>query len=267
MPSGTPAILTWTVTLSMSKKQTSFQIEALVEDRSGGMIMAGLLEKVLAAQEKTDPETTWNLLIRPHRGIGNLPKELDKKPDPYTSSLLGLFPAKLRAYKTLSAGEGADLILVILDSDDQDNRKLFNSIRSTARSIAPKKSLIIGLAVEELEAWVLGDREAVLAAYPDANRKILEKYEQDSICGTWEVLARAVMGAGADDLIEAGYPAVGMYKAEWAAKIAPLLEPERNVSPSFKRFYKALKFVLENPESILERSSSEDEFKNFARSR
>ncbi len=267
MPCGTPAILTWTAILSMSNQPARYQIEALVEDRSGGMIMAGLLEKILAARQESDTQTTWNLLIRPHRGLGSLPKDLAKRPDRFTSSLLGLLPAKLRAYNKLKAGQGADLILIILDSDEQDNRKLYNSVRFTARSVAPQKSVIIGLAVEELEAWVLGDREAVLAAYPDANRKILEKYEQDSICGTWEVLARAVMGAGADDLIEAGYPAVGMYKAEWAAKIAPLLEPERNVSPSFKRFYKALKFVLENPESILERSSSEDEFKNFARSR
>lgn len=251
----------------MSKQPARYQIEALVEDRSGGMIMAGLLEKILDAHLAADPQTTWTLLIRPHRGLGNFPKDLSRRPDRFTSSLLGLLPAKLRAYDKLKAGEGADLILVILDSDEQDNRKLYNNVRFTARTVAPKKSVIIGLAVEEIEAWALGDRAAVLAAYPEANLKVLDRYEQDSVCGTWEVLARAVMGDRAEDLIETGYPAVGMYKAEWAAKIAPLLDPERNVSPSFKRFYKALSFVLEHPESIVERSSTEDEFEKFAHTR
>ncbi len=235
----------------------NYTIEALVEDRSGGMIIAGLLEKILASFEHAGSTASWSLAIRPHRGGGSLPKDLHKKPERYASNLLGLLPAKLRAYNTLDTGSGADLILIILDSDQNDSRQLFNSIRFAARQIAPHKSVIIGLAVEELEAWLLGDRDAIVAAYPEANLKILDAYEQDSICGTWEVLARTVMGDKAESLIETGYPAVGMYKAEWAAKISPHLEPERNLSPSFKRFNKALTFVLTNPESILERSNEE----------
>jgi iron-sulfur cluster repair protein YtfE (RIC family) len=60
-----------------------------------------------------------------------------------------------------------------------------------------------------MEAWMLGDEKAVLAAYPDANRAILRSYDQDSICGTWEVLARAIHGAKAEQIIRLGYPAVG----------------------------------------------------------
>ncbi len=243
----------------MKQIPQNYTIEALVEDRSGGLIIAGLLEKALLPFKDKNTVKSWQLSIRPHRGVGSLPRDLNKRPEPLTSNLLGLLPAKLRAYRKLEPGEGADVILVVLDSDEKDSRKLFNSIRFAARSIAPKKSVIIGLAVEELEAWLLGDREAILKAYPKANRKVLEAYEQDSICGTWEVLARSIMGDKAQELIETGYPAVGMYKAEWAAKIAPHLDPEANRSPSFKRFYKALTFVLEHPESILERNQDNEE--------
>ncbi len=235
----------------MNPKTRHYHIEALVEDRSGGMIMAGMMEKILSEHERRDETTTWSLAIRPHRGIGNLPQDLHRKPGPFTSHLLGLLPAKLKAYQGLEPGTGGDVILVILDADDKDSRKLYNSIRFTAQSLAPEKKVIIGLAVEELESWLLADRKAILQAYPEADLDVLDSYKQDSICGTWEVLAKAVLGSRAQGLIETGYPAVGMYKAEWAGKIAPFLDPERNVSPSFNRFYKALKSVLENPDRHL----------------
>lgn len=248
----------------MSVKNRQYHIEALVEDRSGGMIVAGIMEKILARLAQRDDGSVWTLAIRPHRGVGSLPQDLLRKPDPYTSNLLGLLPAKLKAYNRLQQGDGADVILVVLDADENDSRKLFNSIRFTARSLAPEKTVVIGLAIEELEAWVLADREALLQAYPEADAQVLDAYEQDSICGTWEVLARAVLGSRAQGLIETGYPAVGMYKAEWAGKIAPFLEPERNVSPSFNRFYKALKFVLENPEKPAERNQMNHETREIS---
>ena len=100
--------------------------------------------------------------------------------------------------------------------------------------------MVIGIAVEELEAWLLGDRAAVLAAYPDINTKELDAYEQDSVVGTWEVLASAILGKRAIRLIKAGYPAVGSYKHKWAEAIAPHLDAKRNISPSFRSFYEYL---------------------------
>lgn len=52
------------------------------------------------------------------------------------------------------------------------------------------------IAVEEMEAWLMGDREALLCAYPKAKESVLKEYKQDSICGTWEVLANAVYKCG-----------------------------------------------------------------------
>lgn len=234
----------------MTAQRELFRLEALVEDRSGGMILAGLMEKVLGPRNARGAGPLWDLRIRSHRGLGALPEDLAARPEPGSAQLLGLLPAKLRAYRALRGPEAADVLLLVCDADNRDSRRFFNALRFAARSLAPELPLIIGLAVEEMEAWLLGDRAALRAAYPDLDEAALAEYEQDSICGTWEHLARAILGVRAEELIAAGYPAVGAYKAEWAAQIAPFLEPERNVSPSFRRFYKALSFVLDAPEGL-----------------
>jgi hypothetical protein len=89
------------------------------------------------------------------------------------------------------------------------------------------------LAIEEVEAWYLGDRQALQTAYPRAKTDVLNRYVQDSVCGTWELLADAVHSGGSEAIRKAGWPLPGQIKYEWAEKIGPLLEPDRNVSPSF----------------------------------
>ncbi len=103
----------------------------------------------------------------------------------------------------------------------------------------PPKTLF-RLAIEEMEAWYLGDREALLAAYPRAKAEVLRRYQQDSICGTWELLADAIHPGGSTAIKKAGWPLPGQVKAEWAEKIGPLLEPQRNESPSFIKFCEGL---------------------------
>ena len=56
------------------------------------------------------------------------------------------------------------------------------------------------------------------------------------ICGTWELLADAVYGGGAEALKRAGWQAVGREKEAWAQHIAPHVDVERNASPSFQYF-------------------------------
>ncbi len=40
------------------------------------------------------------------------------------------------------------------------------------------------IAVKEMEAWLLGDREAIQKAYPMQRRQYIKKYRQDEICDT-----------------------------------------------------------------------------------
>ena len=48
------------------------------------------------------------------------------------------------------------------------------------------------IAIEEGEAWLLGDYQAVEAAYPSVDWNVLRGYRNDEICGTWERLARRI---------------------------------------------------------------------------
>ena len=98
------------------------------------------------------------------------------------------------------------------------------------------------IAVEEMEAWLLGDRNAVLKAYPSAKTSLLNDYEQDSICGTWEKLAGAVYPGGLAKFRKENktYQDIGKHKCEWALKIGEHMDVHRNCSPSFQFFVTAI---------------------------
>ena len=214
-------------------------IEILAEDKSGSLVLENLFKKI------TDRRPLrHHFAVRPHRGKGLLPKDLDAKPKPMASGLLDLLAAKLRAYASVCDSDEW-LMVVVMDSDDQDPEDLIRQIRQVTIRYSRNLPVVIGLSVEEMESWLLGDPSAIKFAYPDAGLHWAENYKQDSICGTWEILAYVIMGHQADRLIRLGYPAVGQHKSEWAVHIAKHMEPERNQSPSFQRFYKKIITALE----------------------
>ncbi len=216
-----------------------YRLEVLVEDRSGALITGSLIRQLLARHE-AQGGGRWLPVLRPHRGLGAIPRHPESRPEPQLASLLGLLPAKLRAYQRLKGAERPQLLVLVCDSDEKDSRKFFHQLLHFCQKHSGDLPYVIGLAVEELEAWLLGDAAAIQAAYPEADLDQLQTYEQDSVCGTWEQLARVLLGDRAEELIALGYPAVGMYKAEWAQRISPALDLARNQSPSFWRFAKAL---------------------------
>ena len=81
----------------------------------------------------------------------------------------------------------------------------------------------------------------MLAAYPRVRQDVLRQYVQDSVCDTWELLADAVYPGGSSAIKKAGWPLPGQVKHEWAKKIAPFMDPGRNVSPSFRKFRDGLR--------------------------
>ena len=221
-------------------------IEILSEDKSGAVVVERLAERI-TENEGLDVEVN----VHPHRGCGSLPKDMTAKPPKFASSLLDLLPSELRAYNKVYAGK--EIILIIaMDSDDKDPQALRQEIYSVASKFAPDIRSVVGISTEEIEAWILGDKNAIKDAYPDCNTEILDSYEQDSVCGTWEILCRAI-SENADDLIEIGYPAIGHYKALWAETISRYMLPQKNVSPSFNTFKMALITALKNPVPIYRR--------------
>ena len=123
--------------------------------------------------------------------------------------------------------------------------------------IAPAPRVAFRLAIEEIEAWYFGDRSALLSAYPKARGDSLERYAQDSICGTWERLADAIHPGGAVNLNRAGYPIIGQIKSDWAARIGPLMNPHDNASPSFRKFKDALLRLTTPPHARLQEQDDE----------
>ena len=221
-------------------------IEILSEDKSGAIVVERLSERITESEG-----IKAQVNVHPHRGCGSLPKDMTAKPPKFANSLLDLLPSELRAYNKIYAGK--DIILIIaMDSDDKDPQALRQEIYSVASKFAPDIRSFVGISTEEIEAWVLGDKSAIIEAYPDTNKDVLDSYVQDSVCGTWEILCRAV-SENAEELIDIGYPAIGHYKALWTENISRYMLPQRNVSPSFNTFKMALITALKNPVPIYRR--------------
>ena len=216
------------------------RIEILSEDRSGGMVVQRLTECI--ARKYTSDYTCY---LRPHRGCGHWPNNPNVKPEPFAAGLLELLPAKLRAYDKVYAGT-ATIIIICIDSDDHDPDEMMARLRATCRQYGPGIRTVIGISVEETESWMLADQNAILMAYPDADIQRLKEYEQDSICGTWEVLCDVLMHEQSHRVKRVGYPAIGQYKAAWAEKISRYMLPDHNVSPSFRKYATAFEAAVKN---------------------
>ncbi len=208
--------------------------EVLTEDRSGGVVVEALMNKILKPLLPS-----YSIAIRPHRGKGDMPDDPYAPPKKFASGLMDLLPAKLRAYDRVYAG--TDFVLVVvMDSDDLIPDEVKQTLSVQAGKFAPGLRCVIGICVEETESWMLADEAAVMEAYPEADVNVIREYRQDSVCGTWEVLCRALLREKARGLIRVGYPAIGQYKQEWAYRISRVMEPERNGSPSFCQFSQEL---------------------------
>ncbi len=208
-------------------------LEILVEDQSGAALVGVLMPKVAAS---AGGEHTWQ--IHSYKGLGRVPKDLRGSSDPRKRILLDRLPDILRGYgRSLQPEHHA--VLVLVDSDRRNCREFKNELLEMfAQScpLSPAPRTLFRLAVEEIEAWLLGDRQAILEEFPKAKIPVLESYPQDGICGTWEKLADAIHPGGSKRLSSLGYAETGRMKSEWARRIGPRLELKRNQSPSFQAF-------------------------------
>ena len=203
--------------------------EVLVEDQSGRIALECLLEKILGANGAAH---TWKL--HPYKGLGHIPKDLHRVTDPQKRLLLDRLPSLLRGYGRSLPQSAA--VVVVVDADDRDCVAFKRELLAVLEACAPRPRTLFRIAVEESEAWLLGDRAAVKRAYPHAKDSVLNRYVQDSICGTWEVLADAVHPGGAAKLKESAYPVTGTAKCAWAKAITPYMNVAENRSPSFRVF-------------------------------
>ncbi len=216
--------------------------EILVEDTSGRIALEHLVAKILGPNGF--PHT---YRITSYKGVGRLPKGLRPTSDPRKRVLLDQLPRLLRGFGKSLRGFSA-AVLVVVDLDTRVCMQFKQELLNLLHECDPAPVTLFRIAIEEVEAWFLGDRQAVKAAYPNANDRVLSSYEQDSICGTWERLADAVYPGGSVRLKQKGYPLVGQVKCEWAERIAPHVDVERNHSKSFQVFRTGLLRLAANDE-------------------
>ena len=206
--------------------------EILVEDQSGKEALDILLPKII------DVRDTFK--VRGYKGIGHIPKDLSSAANAGTRLLLNQLPVLLRAYGKTYANNPA-AVVVVCDLDSKCLKKFRQELFAVLNACNPKPETRFCIAIEEGEAWLLGDIPAIKKAYPQARDNILSGYKCDSICGTWELLADAVVRGGSTALEKRGWQAVGREKSIWAIRIAPLMNVEKNASPSFCYFREKLR--------------------------
>ncbi|MEA3545393.1 MAG: hypothetical protein U9R69_09280 [Thermodesulfobacteriota bacterium] len=212
--------------------------EILVEDASGKIALEAILGKILGPNGQ---DHTYKLL--PYKGIGRIPKNLKGVTDPQKRILLDQLPRLLRGYGK-SLQKIPAVVVVVVDLDDRDCMEFKQNMLGILNNCNPQPTTLFRIAIEEGEAWLLGDHAAVRAAYPRAKEQVLNSYVQDSICGTWEKLADIVYPGGSQKLKRQGWPYTGQAKCEWAKNIAPHLDVENNQLKSFQAFCDGIRGLM-----------------------
>lgn len=194
-------------------------IEVLVEEQSMEETLKNLLPRMLP------PETTYRILS--FQGKQNLLRRL---------------PDRLRGYSWIT---DEYRIIVLLDEDRQNCIDLKQQLETAAQQAGLSTKTSAGgsrfqvlnrIVIEELEAWFLGDIEAIRQAYPrlpETLSKSRKFHDPDSIPGgTWETLEKTMK--------RHGYFKGGYAKVEAARAISAHMDPNRNRSKSFQVFRDSL---------------------------
>ncbi len=215
------------------------RFEILVEGQSDHTALSILMEKIVGEYGKPH---FWN--IRKHRGVGKIPDDPSAQPNQRDPTLLHNLPSKLRAYGNEKQGDFVVVVLVDLDARP-DCAEFKNELSGLLKYCKNKPRTLFRIAIEELEAWFFGDRAALLLAYPNAIQEILDDYEQDSQCGTWEKLGEAIHPGGLNALRSHGKRSVRILEQKrlWAKEICPQMDVENNQSPSFQCFRDGLRGI------------------------
>lgn len=198
------------------------RIHVLVEGQSEAALLVPWLRRF-------QPQHTH--VVIPHQGKGSLPANPNTPPDPKRRGLLDQLPAKLRAFGT-GLNPDTDRVLVLVDADDDDCLDLKRRLTALLAACEPAPVAKFRVAVEETEAFYLGDKPAMQRAFGTLANAPYRAYVQDSVCGTWEVFAKVIR-------------TTGDAKVAWARSMSASLGTsytgkDANRSPSFRAFCAAL---------------------------
>ncbi len=203
----------------------------LVEDQSGKKALDILIPKIIG-----DAHT---FITHSYKGIGRIPRNMRDTDNAGKRILLENLPKLLKGYGRTFYGYSTEYpaaVILVCDLDEKCLKTFRQELFAILNACNPKPETRFCFAIEEGEAWFLGDLNAVKTAYPQAKDNVLNSYTNDSICGTWEKLADAIYPGGAQELSKKGWQAVGAEKSIWAEKISPCMDITDSLSPSFCYF-------------------------------
>lgn len=192
-------------------------LEILVEEPSAEAALKNLMPKIIGNN------VSFRIIV--HQGK----KDLLRKIVP-----------KLKAYSKWITDEIKIVVLVDLDRDNCKTLK--NKLNSIAEDAGLKIKTSIGefsndfqilnrIAIEELEAWFLGDKNAILSIYKNVSIEALNKNKYsnpDAIANTWEELERLLQ--------RFRYYTGGLNKIQNAKMISEHMDVNNNSSKSFNVF-------------------------------
>jgi hypothetical protein len=214
--------------------------ELLVEDQSGKKALDILVPKIIG--------TPHTFKIHAYKGIGHIPKNMKDPDNAGKRILLENLPKLLKGYGKTFAGYPNDYsaaVVLVCDLDDKCMKEFRKDLFDILNACHPQPRTIFCFAIEEGEAWFLGDLNAIKAAYPKAKSAVLNAYVNDSICGTWEKFADAVYPGGTKALVSKGWQVVGAEKSKWSEEVSPLMDVGINKSPSFCYFRSKMKALAQ----------------------
>lgn len=194
------------------------QLEVLVEEPSAKVALDILLPRIVRGRARVAV-----------RNFGSKPV------------LIGQLPVRLNAYRQ-RIQQGEDLRIMVLVDQDQDDCKALKQrlermaadygLPSKTRPDANRRFVVVNrIAVNELEAWFIGDPDALRATYtklpPATTTGIFA--QPDARQGKASVRLRRFLRK--HGVYKGAYP-----KIEAARRIAVHLDPQRNRSRSFRHF-------------------------------
>jgi hypothetical protein len=155
--------------------------------------------------------------------------------------LLGQLRRVLNGYanRIYRQGEQDLRVIVLVDADTKgvDRKKLLEAEAAAAGLVTKTTAgaeahfyVLNRIAVNELEAWLLGDRAAIQAAYPRIHPphfKGMARNPDTMVKSSFELLHLLQKG---------GYFTAGKQKQKWAADIAAKMNVYQNESTSFQHF-------------------------------
>lgn len=141
--------------------------EFLIEDKSGKIMLELLLPKIITNEH--------SFKVKAYEGIGRLPKGGLVAKELKHQALLNDLPRIIKGYgKTYSGNDSYQAcVVVVCDLDNRCLKEFRNELLNILQKCIPAPQTQFCFAVEEGEAWLLGDTEAIVEAYPKAKRHLL----------------------------------------------------------------------------------------------